>query len=191
MAPCRWTRCCRRSLLGSRRAYSLFTKHLFYVLNTGVHQSPEFLFMIDKGSWPNDTKNRSLVHSNFHCGTGLVTADLVADGLGGVVVRRNGINCKCRCSAAGVFCSSDFQYTPDEKHLFGHKKAEYLSAVAEGVLIVLAAFLIIREAVLALPNPHLEDAPLLGIVVNVIATGVNGAWAYPLFGNCAFPCKPW
>ncbi|NOD62151.1 MULTISPECIES: cation diffusion facilitator family transporter [unclassified Ruegeria] len=69
---------------------------------------------------------------------------------------------------------------PDENHPFGHKKAEYLSAVAEGVLIVLAAFLIIREAVLALPNPHLEDAPLLGIVVNVIATGVNGAWAYLL-----------
>ncbi|WP_299948803.1 cation diffusion facilitator family transporter [uncultured Ruegeria sp.] len=69
---------------------------------------------------------------------------------------------------------------PDENHPFGHKKAEYLSAVAEGVLIVLAAFLIIREAVLALPNPHLEGAPLLGIVVNVIATGVNGAWAYLL-----------
>ncbi|SDX62201.1 cation diffusion facilitator family transporter [Ruegeria halocynthiae] len=69
---------------------------------------------------------------------------------------------------------------PDKNHPFGHKKAEYLSAVAEGVLIVLAAFLIIREAVLALPNPHLEDAPLLGIAVNVIATGVNGAWAYLL-----------
>ncbi len=69
---------------------------------------------------------------------------------------------------------------PDENHPFGHKKAEYLSAVVEGVLIVLAAFLIIREAVLALPNPHLEDAPLLGIIVNVIATGVNGAWAYLL-----------
>jgi len=69
---------------------------------------------------------------------------------------------------------------PDENHPFGHKKAEYLSAVVEGALIVLAAFLIIREAVLALPNPHLEDAPLLGIVVNVIATGVNGAWAYLL-----------
>ncbi len=69
---------------------------------------------------------------------------------------------------------------PDENHPFGHKKAEYLSAVAEGVLIVLAAFLIIREAVLALPNPHLEDAPLLGIAINIIATGVNGAWAYLL-----------
>ncbi len=69
---------------------------------------------------------------------------------------------------------------PDENHPFGHKKAEYLSAVVEGVLIVLAAFLIIREAVLALPNPHLEDAPLLGIGVNVTATGVNGAWAYLL-----------
>ncbi|NOD76719.1 MULTISPECIES: cation diffusion facilitator family transporter [unclassified Ruegeria] len=69
---------------------------------------------------------------------------------------------------------------PDENHPFGHKKAEYLSAVAEGVLIVLAAILIIREAVMALPNPHLEDAPVLGIAVNVIATGVNGAWAYLL-----------
>uniref|UniRef100_UPI001CD77FDF hypothetical protein n=1 Tax=Ruegeria profundi TaxID=1685378 RepID=UPI001CD77FDF len=29
------------------RPYSLFTKHLFYVLNIGAHQSPEFLFMID------------------------------------------------------------------------------------------------------------------------------------------------
>ncbi|WP_282153476.1 cation diffusion facilitator family transporter [Ruegeria atlantica] len=69
---------------------------------------------------------------------------------------------------------------PDENHPFGHKKAEYLSAVAEGVMIVLAAFLIIREAVLALPNPHLEDAPLLGVAINIIATGVNGAWAYLL-----------
>ncbi|WP_371415321.1 cation diffusion facilitator family transporter [Ruegeria sp. AD91A] len=69
---------------------------------------------------------------------------------------------------------------PDENHPFGHKKAEYLSAVVEGVLIVLAAFLIIREAVLALPDPHLEDAPLLGIVINIIATGVNGVWAYLL-----------
>ncbi len=69
---------------------------------------------------------------------------------------------------------------PDENHPFGHKKAEYLSAVVEGALIVLAAFLIIREAVLALPNPHLEEAPLLGIIVNVIATGVNGAWTFLL-----------
>nr|WP_282022461.1 cation diffusion facilitator family transporter [Ruegeria faecimaris] len=69
---------------------------------------------------------------------------------------------------------------PDENHPFSHKKAEYLSAVVEGVLIVLAAFLIIGEAVLALPNPHLEDAPLFGTAVSVIATGVNGAWAYLL-----------
>jgi len=69
---------------------------------------------------------------------------------------------------------------PDENHPFGHKKAEYLSAVVEGSLIVLAAFLIIREAVLALRNPHLEDAPLLGIAINIVATGVNGAWAYLL-----------
>ena len=34
----------------------------------------------------------------------------------------------------------------DESHPFGHHKAEYVSAVVEGVLIVLAALLIVREA---------------------------------------------
>lgn len=69
---------------------------------------------------------------------------------------------------------------PDKNHPFGHKKAEYLSAVVEGALIVLAAFLIIREAVLALPAPHLNDTPLLGIAINIVATCVNGTWAYLL-----------
>ncbi len=66
---------------------------------------------------------------------------------------------------------------PDKKHPFGHKKAEYLSAVAEGTLIVLAALLIIREAVSALPSPHLDHAPMIGIAVNAVATCINGAWA--------------
>ncbi|MCG7521046.1 cation diffusion facilitator family transporter [Ruegeria sp. Ofav3-42] len=69
---------------------------------------------------------------------------------------------------------------PDKKHPFGHKKAEYLSAVAEGTLIVLAALLIIREAVFALPNPELAGAPLLGIAINVGATCLNGIWAFLL-----------
>ncbi len=65
---------------------------------------------------------------------------------------------------------------PDDKHPFGHKKAEYLSAVVEGTLIVLAALLIIREAVLAFPSPHIEQAPIRGVAVNVLATTVNGVW---------------
>ncbi|WP_120634686.1 cation diffusion facilitator family transporter [Ruegeria sp. EL01] len=69
---------------------------------------------------------------------------------------------------------------PDKKHPFGHKKAEYLSAVVEGILIVLAALLIIREATAALASPHLSDAPFLGIAINAIATCLNGAWAFVL-----------
>ncbi|WP_298571343.1 cation diffusion facilitator family transporter [uncultured Aliiroseovarius sp.] len=68
----------------------------------------------------------------------------------------------------------------DSRHPYGHTKAEYLSAVAEGVMILIAALLVIREAVAALPNPHIEDAPMLGIGVNVIAAIINGLWAYAL-----------
>lgn len=69
---------------------------------------------------------------------------------------------------------------PDKKHPFGHKKAEYLSAVVEGILIVLAAVLIIREAISALPSPHLDHAPMIGIAVNAVSSCINGAWAVVL-----------
>ena len=69
---------------------------------------------------------------------------------------------------------------PDKKHPFGHKKAEYLSAVVEGTLIVLAALLILREAMSALFEPHLAGAPMLGIAINVGATCLNGIWAFLL-----------
>ncbi|SHK15955.1 cation diffusion facilitator family transporter [Shimia gijangensis] len=68
----------------------------------------------------------------------------------------------------------------DARHPFGHSKAEYLSAVAEGAMILLAAFLVMREAISALPNPTLLDTPTLGIVVNLIAAIVNGTWAMML-----------
>lgn len=69
---------------------------------------------------------------------------------------------------------------PDKKHPFGHKKAEYLSAVTEGILIVLAALLILREAFAALPSPQLNSTPYAGMVVNIAATCLNGAWAFVL-----------
>lgn len=65
----------------------------------------------------------------------------------------------------------------DEDHPFGHYKAEYFSAVAEGVLIVVAALLIVREAVPALSAPSLPDAPVLGLVINAAAAVVNAVWA--------------
>lgn len=65
----------------------------------------------------------------------------------------------------------------DANHPYGHTKAEYFSAVAEGVLIVLAAVAILLEAVPALLRPVQVDAPLPGLLVNLGASVLNGLWA--------------
>jgi len=68
----------------------------------------------------------------------------------------------------------------DEGHPFGHAKAEYFSAVLEGVLIVIAALSILYEAWQAVLYPRVLEAPLSGLLVNVAATLLNGAWAMVL-----------
>ncbi|UHS61973.1 cation transporter [Agrobacterium vaccinii] len=69
------------------------------------------------------------------------------------------------------------QKPADDDHQFGHHKAEYLSAVVEGVLIVVAALLIVKEAWGGLMAPHLPDAPALGLAINAFAGILNGIWA--------------
>ncbi|WEX07946.1 cation diffusion facilitator family transporter [Chelativorans sp. AA-79] len=72
-------------------------------------------------------------------------------------------------------------YIPaDENHPFGHHKAEYFSAVLEGVLIVLAALLILREAAYAFFTLHTIAAPGPGLAVNAVAAVGNGLWAMVL-----------
>lgn len=65
----------------------------------------------------------------------------------------------------------------DRKHPFGHHKAEYLSAVLEGVLIIIAAVLIIREAYDALITPRTIEGFGLGIALSGLATALNGGWS--------------
>ena len=65
----------------------------------------------------------------------------------------------------------------DTDHPFGHTKAEYFSAVVEGVLIVVAALLILREAWGAYLSPRSLEAPLMGIAINAVATLINVVWA--------------
>lgn len=72
------------------------------------------------------------------------------------------------------------QKPADDDHPYGHHKAEYLSAVLEGVLIVVAALLIIREAVGALVDPQLLDAPVQGLAINAVAGIINLVWARTL-----------
>lgn len=64
----------------------------------------------------------------------------------------------------------------DESHPYGHHKAEFFSAVIVGVLIVLAAILILVQAVEGLRNPVPISAPVIGLVTSVLATGANLAW---------------
>ncbi len=71
----------------------------------------------------------------------------------------------------------------DANHPFGHSKAEYFSAVIEGVLIVLAALAILREAYIAFQALKPLEAPGIGILVSVGASLLNGLWAMNLIRN--------
>lgn len=66
---------------------------------------------------------------------------------------------------------------PDAEHPYGHGKAEYLSAVAIGVMIVLAGVAILREAYWGIIAPAPIDAPLLGLGISSIATVINAVWS--------------
>ena len=69
---------------------------------------------------------------------------------------------------------------PDANHPYGHTKAEYLSAVVEGALILYAAIEIVRAAWERLLDPMPLEAIGLGLLVSVGATGLNAAWAATL-----------
>lgn len=68
----------------------------------------------------------------------------------------------------------------DSNHPFGHQKAEFFSAVLEGVMIIVAAGFILREAWNGFLNPRMLDAPIEGLLVNGVATAMNGFWAWVL-----------
>ena len=62
---------------------------------------------------------------------------------------------------------------PDEDHAYGHSKAEYLSAGAEGALIVVAALSIAVAAVDRLMHPRPIEQVGLGLAVSVVAALLN------------------
>lgn len=68
----------------------------------------------------------------------------------------------------------------DDNHPFGHSKAEYLSAVLEGILIVIAALAILRQAYLSLDHLAPLDAPIEGLAINALATVLNAVWGWVL-----------
>ena len=72
------------------------------------------------------------------------------------------------------------QRPADQDHPYGHHKAEFFSAVLEGVMIIIAALLILREAFHGILAPRTLDAPMEGLLINVAASVINGGWCWVL-----------
>ncbi len=70
----------------------------------------------------------------------------------------------------------------DDNHPYGHDKAEFVAAVVEGVLIVVAAVSILQHAYGAWRHPRVLQEVGLGVGLNLAATVVNAFWAWVLFG---------
>ena len=69
---------------------------------------------------------------------------------------------------------------PDKNHHFGHSKAEYFSAATEGVMIFVAAAVILFSAVQRFLNPQPLENVGVGLAVSVAASVVNGGVAMVL-----------
>lgn len=68
----------------------------------------------------------------------------------------------------------------DKNHHFGHTKAEYFSAAVEGMMIFVAALVIMYTAVERFLNPRPIENVGLGLAISVVASAVNGAVAVVL-----------
>jgi cation diffusion facilitator family transporter len=69
---------------------------------------------------------------------------------------------------------------PDAEHQFGHTKAEYFSAVVEGVMIFVAAVYIVITAVQRFIHPVALENVGLGLGISVVASVINGGVALVL-----------
>ncbi|MFS4581250.1 cation diffusion facilitator family transporter [Phaeobacter sp. C3_T13_0] len=79
---------------------------------------------------------------------------------------------------------------PDAGHPFGHHKAEYFSAVVEGIMIIVAALLILHQAVKALQAPEPLVWNSAGLWLNAGAMVANLLWARVLLSRGAVLGSP-
>jgi cation diffusion facilitator family transporter len=68
----------------------------------------------------------------------------------------------------------------DKNHHFGHSKAEYFSAATEGMMIFVAAAVILFSAIQRFLNPQPLENVGVGLAVSVVASVVNGLVALVL-----------
>ncbi|KZL21765.1 Ferrous-iron efflux pump FieF [Pseudovibrio axinellae] len=88
------------------------------------------------------------------------------------------INIASACAAAGALYLA--RKPADQNHPYGHYKVEYFAAVLEGVLIVLAAILILRKVYMGLTEPYELDFSIEGIALNFLSSVINCVWAMAL-----------
>ena len=79
--------------------------------------------------------------------------------------------------AVALFALRLAELPPDANHPYGHDKAEFFSAVIEGVLIVVAPVTILQHAWQTFLHPAPLAAPLVGMGLNAISTVINLGWA--------------
>ena len=88
---------------------------------------------------------------------------------------------------------------PDAEHPYGYHKAEYMSAVVIGALIIAAALAILHEAYGGFLAPRAIDAPWTGLTIGMVATILNAGWGVPHRADgdrgagrmvlpCSWPC---
>ena len=69
---------------------------------------------------------------------------------------------------------------PDDKHPYGHHKAEYFSSGFEGILIFVAALAIIVAAVQRWLHPQPIESLGLGLALSMFSSALNGALAWAM-----------
>lgn len=69
---------------------------------------------------------------------------------------------------------------PDKNHNFGHSKAEYFSAAAEGFMIFVAAAVILQTSLQRLLHPRPIESVGVGLAISMVAALVNGSVAWVL-----------
>ncbi len=78
---------------------------------------------------------------------------------------------------AALFALSVSARPADADHPYGHHKAEYFSAILSGVMIIVAALMILRAAIMGLLDPQPPTSPLEGLAYSGVATVLNAGWA--------------
>jgi cation diffusion facilitator family transporter len=71
----------------------------------------------------------------------------------------------------------------DDRHPYGHHKIEYIAAVIEGALILVAALLVLHAAYEAFMRPRAFTLEPAAIALNIGASIINGVWCRVLISR--------